>query len=77
MMGLHRDSPGPLSQKQFGECLILADAATGSLLDDAGGDVTRGYNGVNGRALDLWPSELAAPGRDRPGHGHADRASWQ
>jgi hypothetical protein len=58
-MSLYRDSPGPLTAKQFGECLILADAATVFLLDDAGGDVTRGYNGVNGKALDLWPPDLA------------------
>jgi ANTAR domain len=58
-MSLYRDSPGPLTAKQFGECLILADAATVFLLDDAGGDVTRGNNGVNGKALDLWPPDLA------------------
>jgi hypothetical protein len=58
-MGLYRDSPGPLTAEQFGECLILADAATVFLLDGAAGDVTRGYNGVNGRALDLWPPDLA------------------
>lgn len=58
-MSLYRDSPGPLTAEQFGECLILADAVTVFLLDDAGGDVTRGYNGVNGKALDLWPPDLA------------------
>jgi hypothetical protein len=59
VMGLYRGSPGPLTGQQLGECLILADAATVFLLDDAGGDVTRGYSGVNGRALDLWPADLA------------------
>ena len=59
VMGLYRDSPGPLSGEQFGECLILADAATVFLLDVAGGDVTRGYSGINGRTLDLWPPDLA------------------
>jgi hypothetical protein len=59
VMGLYRDSPGPLTGEQLGECLILADAATVFLLDDAGGDATRGYNGVDGRAPDLWPADLA------------------
>lgn len=59
VMSLYRGSPGSLSWEQFGECLILADAATVFLLDDAGGGVTRGYGGVNGRALDLWPPDLA------------------
>lgn len=59
VMSLYRGSPGPLTRGQLGECLILADAATVFLLDDAGGDVTRGYRGVNGRALDLWPPDLA------------------
>jgi hypothetical protein len=59
VMSLYRGSPGPLTWEQLGECLILADAATVFLLDDAGGDVTRGYSGVNGRALDLWPPDLA------------------
>jgi len=58
-MGLYRESPGSLTAKQFGECLILAEAATVFLLDDGGGGVTRGYNGVNGKALDLWPPDLA------------------
>jgi hypothetical protein len=58
-MGLYRGSPGPLTAEQFGECLILADAATVFLLDDAARDVSRGYSGVNGRALELWPPDLA------------------
>ena len=32
-MGLYRDSPGPLSGPQLGDCLLLADAATVLLLD--------------------------------------------
>jgi hypothetical protein len=59
VMGLYRDSPGPLTGEQFGECLILADAATVFLLDDADGDLAHGSSGVNGRALDLWPPDLA------------------
>jgi hypothetical protein len=32
-MGLYRDSPGPLSGPQLGDCLLLADAVTVLLLD--------------------------------------------
>src|SRR5580658_9875256 len=35
VMGLYRSSPGPLLGAQFGDLLILADAATMLLLDDA------------------------------------------
>ncbi len=35
-MGLYRGLSRPADREQFGECLILADAATVFLLDDAG-----------------------------------------
>ena len=33
IIGLYRNSPGPLSSPQLGDCLLLADIATVLLLD--------------------------------------------
>jgi len=53
VLGLYRGSPGPLSGRQFGDVLILADAATVMLLDGAhGGDGEDGI-AVDGQAGDL------------------------
>ena len=38
VLGLYRGSPGPLSGRQLGDLLILADAATVMLLGSAHGD---------------------------------------
>ena len=37
VIGLYRSSPGPLSSRQFGDCLLLADTATVLLLDSLEG----------------------------------------
>jgi hypothetical protein len=37
LLGLYRDSPGPLADRQLGDLLILADAATMMLLSSAAG----------------------------------------
>ena len=51
VLGLYRGSPGPLLDRQLGDLLILADAATVMLLDSAHGDA----DGVllDGQARDL------------------------
>ena len=41
VIGLYRDSPGPLSSPQLGDCLHLADTATVLLLDGLDGDNAR------------------------------------
>lgn len=48
VLGLYRGSPGPLSGRQLGDVLILADAATVMLLGGAGGGVA-----ADGQARDL------------------------
>jgi hypothetical protein len=54
VMGLYRDSPGPLQGGQFGEALILADTATVLLLDAAHHDGSEGNGAVlDGQAPDL------------------------
>lgn len=58
VMGLYRDSPGPLPATRFGDGLILADAATMLLLDGLrhdGDDTAAAANGrpVNGQSPDL------------------------
>jgi hypothetical protein len=57
VMGLYRDSPGPLPATRFGDCLILADAATMLLLDgtrhDGGDTAAAGGRPVNGQSPDL------------------------
>jgi hypothetical protein len=56
-MGLHRNSPGPLTRAQLGDSLLLADAATVLLLDSA----DRSGNGAaNGAALEGQAPDLAA-----------------
>jgi hypothetical protein len=53
VMGLYRAVPGPLGP-HFGDCLILADAATVLLLDSAGdGGTDGGGAGLDGQAPDL------------------------
>jgi hypothetical protein len=55
VLGLYRGAPGPLPGRQFGDLLILADAATVMLLGSADGD---GENG-DGAALDGQTPDLA------------------
>ena len=54
VLGLYRDSPGPLPGGQLGDLLILADAATVMLLSSAyGNGETDGQAWVDGQARDL------------------------
>ena len=54
VLGVYRGSPGPLPDGQFGDLLILADAATVMLLDSAHSDAEDGDGaGVDGQARDL------------------------
>jgi hypothetical protein len=54
VLGLYRGSPGPLPDRQLGDLLILADAATVLLLGSADGDAGDGNGAaVNGQAPDL------------------------
>jgi hypothetical protein len=55
VLGLYRDAPGPLPGRQFGDLLILADAATVMLLGSEPGDAGDG----NGAALDGQAPDLA------------------
>jgi hypothetical protein len=52
VLGLYRGVPGPLSHRQFGDLLILADAATVMLLSSA-------YGGEDGIAVDGQRRDLA------------------
>jgi hypothetical protein len=54
VLGLYRGSPGPLSGRQLGDVLILADVATVMLLGDASGGAGDGDGaGLGGQARDL------------------------
>jgi ANTAR domain/GAF domain len=54
VLGLYRGSPGPLPDRQLGDLLILADAATVMLLGSAHGDAEDGDGaGLDGQAPDL------------------------
>jgi hypothetical protein len=54
VLGLYRDAPGPLPDRQFGDLLILADAATVMLLSSAhGGAETEDGAWLDGQAPDL------------------------
>jgi hypothetical protein len=54
VLGLYRSSPGPLSDRQFGDLLILADAATVMLLGSAHGNGKQEDGAeLNGQAPDL------------------------
>jgi hypothetical protein len=58
VMGLYRDAPGPLPDPRLGDALILADAATILLLDEAqhdgdGAPAATGGLPVNGQSPDL------------------------
>ena len=54
VLGLYRDAPGSLPGRQFGDLLILADAATVMLLDSEHGDAGDGDGaGLDGQAPDL------------------------
>jgi hypothetical protein len=54
VLGLYRDSPGPLPDRQLGDLLILADAATVMLLGSANGDNGDGDGAwLDGQAPDL------------------------
>jgi ANTAR domain len=55
VLGLYRGSPGPLSHRQLGDLLILADAATVMLLSSAHG----GGEGDDGIAVDGQARDLA------------------
>ena len=54
VMGLYRGSPGPLPDRQFGDLLLLADAATVMVLGSANGDAEdEDGTALNGQAPDL------------------------
>ena len=54
VLGLYRGSPGPLPDRQLGDLLILADAATVLLLGSVDGDAGDGDGAaVDGQAPDL------------------------
>jgi ANTAR domain/GAF domain len=54
VLGVYRGSPGPLPDRQLGDLLILADAATMMLLGSANGDHQDGNGaGLDGQAPDL------------------------
>jgi ANTAR domain len=53
VLGLYRDSPGPLPHRQFGDLLILADAATAMLLGSAPDGETEDGAWLDGQAGDL------------------------
>ncbi len=54
VLGLYRGSPGPLSHRQLGDLLILADVATVMLLESAHGDIGDGDGeGLGGQSRDL------------------------
>jgi hypothetical protein len=54
VLGLYRGTPGPLPDRQLGDLLILADAATVLLLGRADGDAGDGDGaGLDGQAPDL------------------------
>jgi hypothetical protein len=54
VMGLYRGSPGPLPDRQFGDLLLLADAATVMVLGSANGDAEdEDGAALNGQAPDL------------------------
>ena len=54
VLGLYRGSPGPLPDRQLGDLLILADAATVMLLGNANGGNQDGDGaGLDGQAPDL------------------------
>ena len=54
VMGLYRGSPGPLPDRQFGDLLLLADAATMMVLGSANGDAEdEDGTALNGQAPDL------------------------
>lgn len=55
VLGVYRGSPGPLPDRQLGDLLILADAATVMLLGSANGDHQNG----DGAALDGQAPDLA------------------
>ena len=55
VLGLYRGAPGPLSGRQFGDLLVLADAATVMLLGGEHGDAGNG----DGAALDGQAPDLA------------------
>jgi hypothetical protein len=54
IIGLYRNSPGPLSTTQLGDCLLLADAATVLLLDGLDGKRAADRDG-DGREHEMWP----------------------
>jgi hypothetical protein len=54
VLGLYRAAPGPLPGRQFGDLLILTDAATVMLLGSEHGDAGNGDGGaLDGQAPDL------------------------
>jgi hypothetical protein len=59
VMGLYRNSPGPLSGPQLGDCLLLADTATVLLLDGNGAGPPGDGDGHGARPAGQ-PPELAA-----------------
>jgi hypothetical protein len=58
VMGLYRDSPGPLAGPALGDCLLLGDVATVLLVDGLGASAGGSDNG-DGAGPAGQPSELA------------------
>ena len=56
VLGLYRDTPGPLTSGQLGDALILADAAAVLLLDSQHDSAARAADGAE---LAGWPADLA------------------
>jgi hypothetical protein len=58
VLGLYRDSPGPLAGPALGDCLLLGDVAT-VLLVDGLGDAAGGIEGGDGAGRAGQPPDLA------------------
>ena len=59
VLDLYRDAPGPLSDRQLGDLLILADAATVMVLGGVHGDGDGDGDGEAGTTLDGQAPDLA------------------
>ena len=73
VLSMYRKQPGPLSARELGDALVLADTATLLLLD--GQDQAAWNNGAPGTPGRAARGAGALPHRDRPGHGNAHGAA--
>jgi hypothetical protein len=65
VLGLYRGSPGPLSRRQLGDLLILADVATVMLLGSVHGDIEDGDGDIEDGAGDIEDGDgLGGQARD-------------